>query len=155
MYSLLEKGRPDFKHISTSAKKCEAEEKSDEKIINQNLLQEREEIKRLREKLVLAEQSLEKMELDVALVQAGHVSETVRGIDKSTMHPGRWIMEKQCEEFFMLDEDIKEQLRESKKKRLEEVKEQMKFILDTDDLSLTRGKWDCCGKTGYQEHGCS
>eukprot|EP00553_Chaetoceros_curvisetus_P010698 CAMPEP_0204619978 /NCGR_PEP_ID=MMETSP0717-20131115/6158_1 /ASSEMBLY_ACC=CAM_ASM_000666 /TAXON_ID=230516 /ORGANISM="Chaetoceros curvisetus" /LENGTH=182 /DNA_ID=CAMNT_0051634061 /DNA_START=120 /DNA_END=668 /DNA_ORIENTATION=+ len=62
---------------------------------------------------------------------------------------GKWVMEKESTEFLSLDEEIKSKLREAKKKRLEEVHEQMKFILDTDDMKDSRGQWSCCGNDNY------
>jgi hypothetical protein len=65
-------------------------------------------------------------------------------------HCGTWIMDKESHEFLALDEEIKSKLRDGKKKRLEDVQEQMKFILDSDNVEDSRGRWDCCGKTSYK-----
>ena len=40
-------------------------------------------------------------------------------------------------------------------KRLNEVLSQMKFILDTDDIKDSYGKWTCCGKEKYDAFGCA
>jgi len=64
-------------------------------------------------------------------------------------HKGKWVMSKESIEFLALDEEIKTQLREGKQKRLQDVHDQMKFILDTDDLSNSRGSWGCCGQTKF------
>lgn len=69
-------------------------------------------------------------------------------------HCGKWIMDKESHEFLALDEEIKSKLRDGKKKRLEDVQEQMKFILDSDNVEDSRGRWDCCGKTSYESR-CS
>ena len=58
-------------------------------------------------------------------------------------------MEKESQEFLALDEEIKSKLRDGKEQRLRDVKEQMKFIIDSDDVKDTRGKWDCCGSRDY------
>mmetsp|Transcript_25228 Transcript_25228/g.30483 ORF Transcript_25228/g.30483 Transcript_25228/m.30483 type:complete len:423 (-) Transcript_25228:102-1370(-) len=68
-------------------------------------------------------------------------------------HKGKWIMDAQCQEFHDLEEDVKQQLREGKQKRIQDVMDQMKFILDSDDLNLTSGHWDCCGETVYDNGG--
>lgn len=65
-------------------------------------------------------------------------------------HRGKWIIDKESIEFLNLDEEIKETLREGKLKRIQEVHEQMKFILDSDKVEDTRGKWDCCGEIHYK-----
>ena len=64
-------------------------------------------------------------------------------------HEGKWIVEKESQEFLALDEEIKSKLRDGKEQRLRDVKEQMKFILDSDDVKDSRGKWDCCGSRDY------
>ena len=64
-------------------------------------------------------------------------------------HTGTWIMEKESIEFLQLDEEIKKKLRDGKQKRLQDVHEQMKFILDSDDVKDSRGKWDGCGCDSY------
>ena len=58
-------------------------------------------------------------------------------------------MEKESIEFLSLDEEIKKKLRDGKQKRLQDVHEQMKFILDSDEIQDSRGKWDCCGCETY------
>jgi hypothetical protein len=42
-----------------------------------------------------------------------------------------------------------------KQKRLDEVRSQMKFILDTDDIKDSYGKWSCCGEEEYTAKGCN
>lgn len=65
-------------------------------------------------------------------------------------HAGTWDMHPDCKEFMKLDDHLKENLRNEKEKRLNEVKSQMKFILDTDDIKDSYGKWSCCGKDEYE-----
>ena len=62
---------------------------------------------------------------------------------------GKWVMDKDCQEFLSLDKETRDKLREAKKKRLDDVREQMKFILDGDDESYSRGYWDGNGQTSY------
>ena len=65
-------------------------------------------------------------------------------------HSGTWIMHPDCNEFMKLDDHLKLNLRSEKQKRLDEVLSQMKFILDTDDIKDSYGKWSCCGKEEYK-----
>ncbi|KAL9188678.1 hypothetical protein ACHAXT_007056 [Thalassiosira profunda] len=64
-------------------------------------------------------------------------------------HTGTWTMHPDCGEFMKLDDHLKDNLRKEKEKRLNEVLSQMKFILDTDDIKDSYGKWSCCGKEEY------
>jgi hypothetical protein len=50
-------------------------------------------------------------------------------------------------------EELKENMHKEKKKRLDQVDKDMKFILDSDKLENTNGYWDCCGGTNYRT-GC-
>jgi hypothetical protein len=70
-------------------------------------------------------------------------------IRTESKHKGNWVMDKEAIEFLSLEEEIKRQLREGKKKRMYEISEQMKFILDSDHVKDSRGKWDCCGQLVY------
>ena len=63
-------------------------------------------------------------------------------------------MNRDSREFFSLDEELKANLRAEKTKRLREVSEQMKFILDADDV-YGHGQWDCCGRKEYGADGCA
>ena len=69
-------------------------------------------------------------------------------------HSGKWEMHADCKEFIKLDNHLKENLRKEKEKRMNEVLSQMKFILDTDEMKDTYGKWTCCGKEQYEAEGC-
>ena len=53
-----------------------------------------------------------------------------------------------------LDDHLNENLC-VQQKRLNEVLSQMKFILDTDDIKDSYGKWTCCGLTEYDADGCA
>jgi hypothetical protein len=99
------------------------------------LKQKDEEIAKLRSQLTVARNELSNL-------QKPPSSPTCR-------HLGKWVLSKEANEFMALDEEIKEKLRDGKQKRLKEVLEQMKFILDSDDVKDSHGKWDCCGKTLY------
>ncbi len=71
--------------------------------------------------------------------------------DGSIVHKGTWVRHKESLEFQALDDELKQKLREGKEKRLQDVRDQMVFILDSDDIKDSRGKWDCCSKTQYTE----
>jgi len=71
------------------------------------------------------------------------------------LHKGEWILHDDCREFLKLDDHLKENLRKEKEKRINEVLSQMKFILDTDDLKDSYGKWSCCESEDYSADGCT
>ena len=73
---------------------------------------------------------------------------------KPHYHPGKWIMSQESKEFLSLDEELKQKLRDGKQKRLQEVMEEMKFILDSDNVKDSYGKWDCCSQSVYDSTGC-
>lgn len=70
-------------------------------------------------------------------------------------HKGSWEIDSDCSEFMKLDACLKENLRQEKKKRLNEVLSQMKFILDSDEIKDSYGKWSCCGRETYDTEGCA
>lgn len=110
-------------------------------------------------KLVEAENRIK--ELEIALEAAYRIlreTKTVsleRPVEKKVHHRGRWIIDKDCRDFLSLDEEIKKQLREGKKKRIHDILNELRFILDSDDEREARGKWDCCGNNQYTGVGCS
>lgn len=75
-------------------------------------------------------------------------------INRRSHHPGKWLLTRESREFLSLEEEIKQKLRDGKQKRLQEVLDQMKFILDSDDLKDSNGEWDCCGQVVYDSSGC-
>jgi hypothetical protein len=119
---------------------------SDRKEFSNRLLLEKDaEITVLRKKLAAAETAIKELK-----TYSGKHQET-----KGATHGGKWVVDKDCQEFLSLDQETRDKLREGKKKRLEDVLEQMKFILDGDTVSFTRGKWDCCGQTSYYTDKCN
>lgn len=70
-------------------------------------------------------------------------------------HRGEWVMHPDVQEFLKLDDHLKENLRKEKEKRLNEVRSQMQFILDTDEVKDSYGKWNCCGAEEYGADGCA
>ena len=146
-----------MKKESAFAEEYKAEKENDSSVVELLSLKthtpqkENLEIKRLKEKLASTEQALEKMKIEMlSMVKVSSIEKSVPSI-----HSGKWIMDKDSEEFLALGDDIKQQLREGKRKKMNELMEQMKFILDDDDISSTHGRWACCGKTAYRADGCS
>lgn len=74
-----------------------------------------------------------------------------QGSSNLSTHHANWAKDKESLEFLSLDEEIKQKLRDGKQKRLQDVREQMQFILDSDDVKDSRGKWECCGQTTYDQ----
>ena len=64
-------------------------------------------------------------------------------------HVGPWVMDSDSKDFLEYPEELKVNLRMEKQKRLQEVKEQMKFILDSDNIEDSQGSWKCCGQKEY------
>lgn len=106
-------------------------------------------IKQKDEELSSLRLQLTKMKSDLLYLQ-----EQQRQTQSELHHPGKWILSPESKEFFSLDEDIKKKLRAGKQKRLDEVLEQMKFILDSDDVIDSNGQWNCCGQSLYDSAGC-
>lgn len=73
----------------------------------------------------------------------------------ASAHKGKWIMDRDSQDFLALDEELKANLRGEKAKRLRDVREQMRFILDTDDVACSNGEWSCCKKKEYGCKGCA
>jgi chromosome segregation ATPase len=71
------------------------------------------------------------------------------GLSLST-HTGQWVMDQDSKDFLEFPVELKENLRMEKRKRLEEVAQQMKFILDSDAIQDSNGSWDCCGQNRYE-----
>ena len=69
-------------------------------------------------------------------------------------HTGSWMMDRDSQEFLNYPAEVKESLRREKQKRLAQVQDEMKFILDSDEIHHTTGRWQCCGETKYHAH-CS
>ena len=76
-------------------------------------------------------------------------------ISEATTHNGQWVMHPDCVEFMKLDDHLKQNLRSEKQKRINEVLSQMKFILDTDEMKDSYGRWSCCGSEEYLAKGCA
>mmetsp|Transcript_10795 Transcript_10795/g.25774 ORF Transcript_10795/g.25774 Transcript_10795/m.25774 type:complete len:526 (+) Transcript_10795:152-1729(+) len=85
--------------------------------------------------------------------QPSKSSEQVDGIASSSSslgrHAGTWTMDQDSKDFLSYPPELKQNLRHEKTKRLEEIRQQMKFILDSDNVEDTNGRWSCCGQTSY------
>jgi len=100
----------------------------------------RHQLAKTKEELSLLQEQYAQLKLD---------SESAKSSGTCSTHRGKWIKSQESLEFAALDEELKEKLREGKKQRLKDVEEQMKFILVSDDVKDSNGKWDCCGETVY------
>lgn len=65
-------------------------------------------------------------------------------------HTGTWVMDKDSREFLEFPDELKENMRQEKQKRLNEVRAEMKFILDSDNIEDSTGQWSCCGAKEYK-----
>ena len=69
---------------------------------------------------------------------------------------GKWIMDQDSIEFLNYPDELKTNMRNEKLKRLNTVREEMKFILDTDNIEDSNGHWSCCNSTTYNDgKGCT
>lgn len=65
-------------------------------------------------------------------------------------HPaGEWRLTKDAQEFLAFPEEVKENMRKEKQRRLQQVQREMSFILDSDALEDSHGQWTCCGAKTY------
>ena len=64
-------------------------------------------------------------------------------------HKGTWKMDPDSQEFLQYPDEVKDSLRKEKQRRLQQVHKEMKFILDSDEIHHTNGKWECCGEPKY------
>jgi hypothetical protein len=96
-------------------------------------------------------------ELEIALEAAYKILRETKGVslEPRKAHKGRWIIDKDCRDFLSLDEEVKKQLRGGKKKRIQDILNELRFILDSDDEREARGHWECCGNNEYLGIDCS
>lgn len=74
---------------------------------------------------------------------------TNRNKKATPIHKGSWAMDADSQEFLKYPDEVKESLRSEKQRRLQQVHKEMKFILDSDAVHHSNGKWDCCGEPTY------
>jgi len=82
-------------------------------------------------------------------------SESSSSLGGTKKHKGQWIIDQDSKDFLELEDEIKQNLRQEKERRLKEIRDQMKFILDSDDVSHSFGEWDCCNAPLYSAEGCT
>ena len=83
-------------------------------------------------------------------LELASASSTKAKLDPTVYHVnGTWIVDKDSKEFLNYPEELKQNMRNEKMKRLESVKKEMKFILDSDNIEDTNGYWSCCHSTSY------
>ena len=75
-------------------------------------------------------------------------------VSPTSVHSGRWKPDKNTVEFFALDESLRSTLRAQKERRLEEVRREMRWIVDGERVEDGPGRWECCGKEDWQAEGC-
>lgn len=110
-------------------------------------------VKQKDNELHLLKKQLSQAKSDLTALQKQLSSSSTNKKNKNQKpHKGKWIMSKESQEFLTLDENIKQQLREGKRKRIDEVHEQMKFIMDSDDVKDSQGYWECCGNPVYDSY---
>mmetsp|Transcript_3772 Transcript_3772/g.6283 ORF Transcript_3772/g.6283 Transcript_3772/m.6283 type:complete len:324 (-) Transcript_3772:171-1142(-) len=64
-------------------------------------------------------------------------------------HKGSWKIDTESQAFLEYPDEVKDNLRQEKQRRLQQVKQEMKFILDSDEAHDANGKWACCGESTY------
>lgn len=69
-------------------------------------------------------------------------------------HDGDWKLNQQSEEFFSLDESLRNTLRAEKQKRIQQAVKELNWIPDTDKHSDAAGIWSCCNNNTYHSNGC-
>jgi hypothetical protein len=82
------------------------------------------------------------------------VSSSTAAATTTLGHSGTWMIDDDSKDFLSYPPELKANLRQEKMKRLQEVRQQMQFILDTDNVEDTNGRWSCCGQTSYHDE-CS
>jgi hypothetical protein len=99
---------------------------------------------------------LEEARAEIARLQEEEgASQTTNQSTSNNQHKGKWVMDPDSIDFLNYPAELKENLRREKKKRLEEVQSNMKFILESDSPKDSNGKWDCCKTTRHDAEGCA
>ena len=90
-----------------------------------------------------------------AAASASASASSASPLPTASAHMGDCIMYRVSQDFLALDVELKANLRGEKAKRLRDVRDQMRFILDTDDVACSNGEWSCCKKKEYGCKGCA
>jgi hypothetical protein len=70
-------------------------------------------------------------------------------------HCGSWELDPQSKDFFAFDATLRENLRREKQKKLNEVRSQLKWIIDDDNPENAPGEWSCCKNEENRSTGCT
>jgi len=65
-------------------------------------------------------------------------------------HKGKWVMNQDSIDFLNYPAEVKRNMRQEKQRRLQQIQNEMKFIIDSDHEKDSHGHWNCCGNTEYQ-----
>ena len=83
------------------------------------------------------------------------LSSSSTDINGAAAHSGKWIVSQDSQNFLDFPEEVKTNMRREKQRRLKQVREEMKFIVDSDRIEDSHGQWDCCGQTEYRAVKCA
>lgn len=86
--------------------------------------------------------------------EKGERPEMVDKVHVCMKHNGVWELDKSGKEFREFPDELKNNLRQEKRKRLTQVFSELKWIPDEDSPELSTGTWTCCGSDGYSTKGC-
>lgn len=81
--------------------------------------------------------------------QVQELQAALESMPKPVGHKGKWLVSQDSQDFISYPEEVKENMRREKQKRLRQVQQDMKFILDSDRVEDSNGHWQCCGETTY------
>jgi len=113
----------------------------------QDLLEERtKEIRKLKLRIKALESQLNNRPAQPSTPSA---SQSPPANQQGPSHTGSWIMDDDSKDFMSYPPELKQNMRQEKQKRLKQVQQDMKFILDSDRVEDSNGKWDCCGQDSY------
>jgi len=101
-------------------------------------------VRSLRAQMAAKDQQIVELQSQIETLQKTGLSQTT-----STKHVGKWMMDKDSEEFLQFPDEIKENMRKEKQRRLKQVQQDMKFILDSDSIEHSNGYWTCCDRKEY------
>ncbi len=87
---------------------------------------------------------------DIQIAALQRELEALKDQGRPVGHIGEWIMDQDSRDFISYPEEVKENMRKEKQKRLRQVQLDMEFILDSDKVEDSNGHWACCGEKSYQ-----
>lgn len=110
---------------------------------------ESEETASASEKSLLAQLAAKDKQIAALQRQVEELQAASDSTPKPIGHKGEWIVDQDSKDFLSYPEEVKENMRREKQKRLRQVQQDMKFILDSDKVEDSNGHWKCCGETTY------